>query len=370
MKKDLSSLEIHYMLKELKLLIDQKIDKIYHPHKNELILQFHVTGKGKHILRIIAGKYLFLTDIKEESKEPSGFCMFLRKHISNARLREINQLGSERIVEFIFEKKQGKEILIIEFFSNGNIILTDDKYTILSATEYHKWKDREIKAKLNYQYPKKPANIFNLKLKDIKDTIKNSNKEGIVKTLAIELGFGGLYSEELCLLTKIDKNKKPNEITDKDIKNLLDTVSNLLKNKINAQLIYKEDDLIDAIPFNLELYNKNNKKESKTFSQALDFYVNSKKEVKKTPKQKQIEKLQRIIEKQKEKIIELEQKEKKQREKAELIYNNYKLIDEILKEIKKASEKYSWKEIKEKLKGHNIIKDVNMKDKKITIKLQ
>jgi len=252
MKKDLSSLEIHFMLKELKLLIDQKIDKIYHPNKKELLLQFHVTGKGKHILRIIAGKYLFLTETKEESGEPSGFCMFLRKHLDNSRLRSINQLGSERIVEFIFEKKEGKETLIIEFFGNGNIILTDNKYQILSAVEYHKWKDREIKPKVKYQYPKRPINIFDLKLKDLKETIKNSNKESIVKTLAIDFGFGGLYSEEICLLTKIDKNKKPEKITDNEIKKLSDSISNLLKNKIKAQTIYKEDELIDAVPFDLE----------------------------------------------------------------------------------------------------------------------
>ena len=367
MKKDLSSLEIHFILKELKLLVDQKIDQIYHPDKKELLLQFHVTGKGKHILRIIAGKYLFLTETKEEYGEPSGFCMFLRKHLGNSRLRSINQLGSERIVEFIFEKKDGKEKLIIELFGNGNILLTDENHTILSAVEYHRWKDREIRAKVEYQYPKRPINIFDLKLKDLKETIKNSNKESIVKTLAIDIGLGGLYSEEICLLTKLDKNKKPTEITENNIKKLSDEISNLLKNKIKAKIVYKEDELIDAVPFDLEIYNKNNKKEFETFSQTLDSYASSKKEVKKTPKQKQIEKLKRIIEKQQEKIKELGEKEKTQKERAELIYTNYKLIDEILKEIKKASEKYSWDEIKEKLKGHKIIKEINTKDKKITI---
>jgi len=369
MKKDLSSLDIHYLLKELTVLIDQKIDKIYHPEKKELLLQFHIIGQGKRILRIIAGKFMFLTDLKEEHSEPSGFCMFLRKHLDNARLRSLKQLESERIVEFVFEKKEGKEILIIELFGNGNIICTDDKYQILSAVEYHKWKDREINPKLKYEYPKKPANIFDLKLKDLKDAINCSDKESIVKTLAANLGFGGVYSEEICLLANIDKNTPPGKLTDKDINKLADTASSLLNNNISAKIIFENNEPIDTVPFDLKLYAQYNQKEFKTFSEALDVYVGSKKEIKKTAKQNQIEKLQRIIDTQKEQIRELEIGETKEREKAELIYNNYKLIDEILKEIQKASEKYSWQEIKEKLKGHKIIKEINLKDKKITIEI-
>ena len=57
------------------------------------------------------------------------------------------------------------------------------------------------------------------------------------------------------------------------------------------------------------------------------------------------------------------------REKGELIYHKYNLIKEVLDEINKASKKYSWKEIKEKLKEHKIIKEVNEKERKIIIEL-
>ena len=326
MKKNLSSLEISYMLKELSFLVDQKIDKIYHPDKKELLLQFHVTGKGKHILRIIAGKYLFLTETKEEAGEPSGFCMFLRKHLANAILRAINQLESERIVEFVFENKLGRKSLIIEFFSQGNILLTNDKHIILSAVEYHIWKDREIRPKLKYQYPKRPINIFDLKLKDFKK-ITDSNKENIVKSLAVDFGFGGTYSEEICLLAGVDKDKKPAELTDKDIKKLFDSTSKILNKKIKAELIYKDNESADVVPFNLKIYDKEKKKEFENFSKALDIYLSSTKEIKKTPKEKQIEKLNRIISKQEEKI-------------------------------------------KQKLKNHKTIKEVNTKDKRIKVEIQ
>ena len=57
------------------------------------------------------------------------------------------------------------------------------------------------------------------------------------------------------------------------------------------------------------------------------------------------------------------------RQKGELIYQNYQLIKEILDELNKASKKYSWKEIKEKLKGHKVIKEVNEKERKVIIEV-
>lgn len=370
MKKNLSSLEIHYMLKELKLLVGQKIDQIYHPSKKEILLQFHVTGKGKQLLRIIAGNFFFLTDSKEKHEEPSGFCMFLRKHLSNSRLRDIKQLKSERIVELTFEKKEYKRILIIEFFGKGNIILVDPGYKVLSAVEFHKWKDREIKSKLIYQYPKSKIDIFRLQLKSFKEAISTSDRGNIVKALAVEFGNGGTYSEEICLLSNLDKGKNPEKIDEKEAKTLLDSISCLLGQRINPSVIYAGDILIDAIPFDLKIYSKSNKKEFETFSKALEFYISSKKEPDKTPKQNQIEKLKRIIEAQKSKITELEKQEKQERKKAELIYANYIIIDDILRSIKKAQAKYSWKEIKDKLKTHKTIKELNARDKKVAIDIQ
>ena len=74
-----------------------------------------------------------------------------------------------------------------------------------------------------------------------------------------------------------------------------------------------------------------------------------------------------LIEEQKQAIEKLKEEEKELREKGELIYHKYNLINGILEEINKASKKYPWKEIKEKLKGHNIIKEFNEKDRKIVV---
>ena len=360
MKKNLSSIELHFLLPELKQLVDQRIDKIYHPTKQELVIQFHVTGKGKRILRLIAGKFIYFTQSKEPADNPSGFCMFLRKHLSNARLKSVHQLESERIVQFTFENKEGAKNLMVELFSEGNFIVTDDKNIILSAIEFHTWKDREVRVRLPYEYPKRKYNIFQLAPDDLKDVLENSSKENTVKALAVDLGFGGTYSEEVCLIAGIDKNKKPDA---KDAPKLCKAVSELLTRKMHPMIVDE-----DVVPIELAVYTSP-QQEFSTYSEALDAYLTQFKDFKKSPKEKQMEKLSRIIETQKKKIGELGQQELGVRAIGEQIYQNYALIAEILTEVNKASEKHSWKEIQEKLKGHKIIKSINTKDKKAMVEI-
>jgi len=266
-KTQLSALEIHYIIKELQFLINGKIDKIYHPSKKEIILQFHVPNKGKQQLKIDA-KSIYLTTHKSPAKEPSGFCMYLRKKLTNSRLRKIKQLGFERIVEFEFETKEDKLSLIFELFSKGNIILTKNMQ-ILTAAERQKWATREIAPKKEYHYPKREYNLFELTIADIERLLSKTNKESIVKSLAIELGLGGIYAEEVCLLANIDKNEKPSKINPEKLLKAL----KLLKNKkLNPKIIYKGKEIEDITPFELKIYANLKQEKIEIFSQALDNY--------------------------------------------------------------------------------------------------
>jgi len=299
MKTALSGLELHYLVQELKLLENSRVDKIYHPDKKEILIQFHVSGKGKHILRILAGEFIYFTKTKDAAEEPSGFCMYLRKYIGSAFLKEVKQLGAERILEFIFETKGKEYSLVVEMFSQGNILLLENNI-ILSAVEYHKFKDRSILAKTEYSYPKRDVNIFELTLTELKEVVKSSDKENIVKTLAIDLGFGGVYSEEICLRAGVDKNKK--DITSKEFDNILSAIKKILKIKSNPLIIYKDNKMSDLVPFDLEIYKDNKKKNFPTLSEAIDTFKSSTKIIKKSAKEKQIEKQERIIEAQEKKM--------------------------------------------------------------------
>ncbi|MEM4248543.1 MAG: NFACT family protein, partial [Candidatus Nanoarchaeia archaeon] len=251
--KNLTALELHYLLKEFRILINAKLDKIYHPSKKELILQFHITNIGQKLLRIVVPNAIYFATAKQEAKEPSQFCAFLRKNLTNSKLIEIKQLGFERILEFVFQTKEKKFSLIFEFFSKGNIILTKENQIIL-ALEYQKWAERTIRPKEIYKYPKKEYDFLTATMEGLKEFLKKTKKESIVTALAIELGLGGTYAEECCILSEINKTKKPAELSENEINRLFNAFQQLKTKKLNPKIIRKDAEIIDIVPFELQIY--------------------------------------------------------------------------------------------------------------------
>ncbi len=121
--------------KELKdRLTGGKIDKIYQPSSDELFIAIHCGGE-KYRLYLSANTNhagIYLTEEKSDNPQsPPGFCMLLRKHLQSARIREIRQVGSDRIVEICTDATnelgfQVKHRLIIEIMGrHSNILLVD-----------------------------------------------------------------------------------------------------------------------------------------------------------------------------------------------------------------------------------------------------
>ncbi|MCF0141733.1 MAG: fibronectin/fibrinogen-binding protein, partial [Mogibacterium sp.] len=79
-----------------------KIEKVYQPGNEELVLQIH-TREGNLRLFVSCNSQsarICLTDNKYRNPEqPPTFCMLLRKHLQGGRITEIRQYESERIIE-------------------------------------------------------------------------------------------------------------------------------------------------------------------------------------------------------------------------------------------------------------------------------
>ena len=369
MKKQLSSIDLHFILKELEILKDSRIDKIYQPEKNLLVFSFYKANSGKKILKITVGKSLFLAEGKEDYEETLGFGMLLRKHIDGFFLCDSVQIEPERIIKLSFKSKDVKKNLYIEFFGKGNAILCDENGLIINALEHHEFKDRTIYPKIIYKHPAMKYNLFDLNKSSISELLKNSAKGSIITSLATELGLGGIYSEEVCLLANIEKDKNPKSINDKESGLILSSIKQIINKKSTPQVILENDNPVDFTPFDLEFYKNHKKRKFQTFNEALEFFYSHYREIKETEFDKKLKSLCRIIEEQKTAIDDLRKEEIESREKGELIYHKYGIVREILDEINKASKKCSWKEIKEKLKEHKIVKEVNEKDRKIVVEI-
>ena len=95
------------VLAEVKnLCLDARVEKIHQPVRDTVVL--HLKGnQGRHKLLLVASPTaprLHLTATSPENPpEPPMFCMLLRKHLSGARLRAIEQPAMERCAVFTFD---------------------------------------------------------------------------------------------------------------------------------------------------------------------------------------------------------------------------------------------------------------------------
>lgn len=317
--KILSSLEIKAVVEELQSLIGSKVDQIYQPDNEEIVISLHKTGLGKHLLRIISGTALYITSVKKPSpKEQINFCRFLRKRLGSTRLKEIIQNNFERIVELHFEGKESYFILITEFFSKGNIILCDKDYNIISALQVQLWKDRKIKAKVKYEYPPARKTTYD-NYESFYSFIKSSQKENIVKTLALGLNLGGVYAEELCSRANIEKTSKTP--TDEEIKSLYNELNQLLKEPLDPNMINGE-------PFPIKMHSLGEKFE--TFNKALDKYYSQFIVIEEISEELKINKYNVMLEEQEKQLQEIYIHVDENKIKGEYIYNHYMELKELL----------------------------------------
>jgi predicted ribosome quality control (RQC) complex YloA/Tae2 family protein len=356
-------------VKEFQSLVDGKLNKVWLSEGKDLFIQLHIPNKGKTYLRIKIPDFAYITDYKPDMPDkPHGFCLFLRKYLDNARIRSISQLGFERILKIEFEKKEGILNFYAELFSPGNFILTDAANKIMSSLEVQSFKEREVKKGLLYVTPEFKHNFLEIDEAELKELIANSDKESIVKTLAIELGLGGLYAEELLMRAGIDKSKK--NLSAKELSELFAKIKELRTLQIKPALIGAE-----IVPFDILTFKNVNSQPFNTFNEALDHVLTHKSLAEKHEQahkesSKQLTKEERIIEKQEKQLSVLRQQADENQRKGELLYENYQVVKDILDELNIAKKKYSWKEIKEKLKGHKLVKQINEKDQEVVIEIE
>ncbi len=94
------------VLSEIRAFGEGRVDKIHQPSRDTVILQLkHREGRAKLLIAANpAAPRLHLTTASPENPaEPPMFCMLLRKHLSGARLVEIQQPPMERCAVFTFD---------------------------------------------------------------------------------------------------------------------------------------------------------------------------------------------------------------------------------------------------------------------------
>lgn len=175
-------------------IIGGKIDKIFEPNSNEIILGIYCNGI-KYALDIVVSsnnyRICLTTSSKPNPMVAPNFCMVLRKHLLNTKITNIYTLSLERlvIIEFEGRNKSGdygtKKIVAELMGKHSNIILMDSDNTIIDSLRHFKLEDNSYRNILpNYKYSFPISNKLDFcKIKD-KDDFYDTTYEFLNKNLA------------------------------------------------------------------------------------------------------------------------------------------------------------------------------------------
>ena len=217
-----------------------KIDKIYQPTRDEVVL--FLRGQGENVRLLLSAnpghpRAHLTTLTRENPDKPPMFCMLLRKHLLGGRILELNQPPLERILDFRLETidELGDRVerrLVLEAMGrSANLILLDREGRIIDCIrridgDLSKGQ-RQVLPGLFYRQPPAPdkLNPFILGEEELLAALDNPTQKepekllmdtftGLSPLIARELAFRaggaeGLYSA----LLKLRKDVKENNFT-------------------------------------------------------------------------------------------------------------------------------------------------------------
>ncbi len=146
-------------------LNNARLDKVYQPEGDELLLAFHGPN-GNYKLTLSANASIPRICLAEETKEnpmvAPMFCMLLRKHLTSAHVTKVRQPGLERLLAIDLETRNElgdkvEKTLIIEIMGrHSNIILLDENGKVadsIKRIDFSVSSKRQILPGLPYELP-------------------------------------------------------------------------------------------------------------------------------------------------------------------------------------------------------------------------
>ena len=335
-EQGMSGIDVKAITSELATKLPLWIDKVYQYETRTLSIRLNGENKARYQMIIEAGRRAHLVkDLPEPPKNPPQFAMFLRKYLSGGKVLAIHQHGLERIL--IFDIGKGNLIyrLIIELFDEGNIILTDENYTIIKPLRHHRFKDREIIPHALYTLG---ATDPTASLENLSSAIRNDDRD-LVRSLAIGCMLGGMYAEYICLKAGLDKSLPASQVNPETI---FTAVQDLFIQVVQTPkpVIYEKH----CEP--IDIRDKNDVQYFSTFSEALEaFYPLTKAERKTADAKSKLTKEERILKYQKSAIRKFDEKIEKTEAVVAAIYENYAFVSQVISSLDRASKTHSWQDI-------------------------
>lgn len=220
-------------------LIGSRVDKIYQPSKEEIIIALRTMGKTVKLLISavsVAARVHLTSRSAENPAAPPMFCMLLRKHLGGGKLVGITQDGFERIINFDFEcvNEIGDTVinrLTAEIMGRySNIILMtekDGKTRVIDSIKRVGAETSSVRMILpNIEYTTPPRenrlNILTATAQEIIDTVKQGEGKRLAKHLVTALeGIAPIFARECAYYACRDTDAEISAMTDNNFDRLV-----------------------------------------------------------------------------------------------------------------------------------------------------
>ena len=385
-KRELSSIDLRALVTELGRYEGAKLDKAYRYDDDLLRLKLRDFDHGRVELLIEVGdvKRAHAADpehVADAPGRPPNFAKMLRNRLSGADFAGVEQYEFDRILSFEFERDDANTTIVAELFGQGNVAALDETGEVVGSLSTVRLKSRTVAPGAQYEYPASRLNPLDVSF-DAFVRHMNESDSDVVRTLATQLNLGGLYAEEVCSRADVTKEMPiadADEDTYRALHDALDRIGDRLRSGEIDPRVYEEpladselDDtdaesadrpVVDVTPFPLSEHEGLPSVGFDSFNAAVDEYFyrldRNGEESGDAPAdaapsrpdfEAEIAKQERIIEQQRNAIEGFEEQAERERERAELLYAHYDLVDEVLSTVREArGNEVPWAEISETL---------------------
>ncbi len=264
---------------ELNLLSGARIDKIFEPNSNTVVLGFYLDGLN-YALNICTNPQNYRINLTTHSKiNPKiapNFCMVLRKHLIGLHIKNIITNSLERIVTIEFEGFDdiddiiNKKLIVELMGKHCNIILLNDENIIIDSLRHINNENAThiVVPHIKYTYPKiNKKDFLSSSLEEFKASINTNDTSLYPKSISNT--YNGISKKYISFIME-----KYNLKTKEDIYNYLKDIiyrTDSLKLKIelenNDYFLVPDDSNNESFSINFALddfyYNKETSEELK-----------------------------------------------------------------------------------------------------------
>ncbi|HHW48175.1 MAG TPA: fibronectin/fibrinogen-binding protein [Clostridiaceae bacterium] len=285
------------IIEELKeTILDGRIEKIFQPERDEIVLNIRAKGQNLKLLLSANSSYPrihFTGVVKENPAAPPVFCMLLRKHLSGAKIIGVEFSDYERIVTLLVESinelgdMSVKKIIIEIMGRHSNIILVNSDDKIIDSIKHVDSETssvREVMPARPYILPPSqnktsPEALDMEKLFDKTDEYSSTSLE---KYLLNKIkGFSPLLCREICFRAGVDERTSISTLSvhaRERVKSVLhELVSQIASGKFSPCLIFEDGSFEKPLDFHcVEIRQYKNIKHESSINRVLDIFYSKK----------------------------------------------------------------------------------------------